>query len=291
MGISIKNDNDKDQDKRCSPHISFDGISCIQLHSLVEMANAYNKFMKKDIIKLNEKNETLNPTHYKKYLIKQFDTLLGDTCSTQDCWTKQDFVKQLKKSTRDEVLKYTFRPIGPEGKFEWLNTYNINDAMMQYEKAHKDFKYLGTVPMDFDSLPQLGLKDLKVRDLYEKGIRKIGLVLNMDNHDQPGSHWVGFYSDFDKGVYYFDSYGTNPEKRVRALMKRIYLQCKKDLGKKNYSASYNKIRHQYKSSECGVYSMNFIHRMLGGDEFKTICESKTSDDDIHKYRKTYFLNA
>ena len=293
MDILKKNNKDKidNNDKRCSPHISFDGISCIQLHSLVEMAKAYNKFMDKNAIKLNDKDETLDPVQYKKYLIKQFDEQLGDTCSTQNCWTKQDFIKYLKKSTHDEVKKYTFRPPGPEGKFEWLNTFNINDVMTQYEKKHPDFKYLGTVPMDFDSLPQLGLKNLKVKDLHEKGIKQIGLVLNLDNHNEDGSHWVGLYAHFQKGVYYFDSYGANPEPRVRELMKRIYKQCKKDLGCKDYTARYNKIRHQYKNSECGVYSMNFIERMLEEEQFNNICESKTSDDDIHKYRKKYFLNT
>lgn len=279
-------------DKRCAPHITFDGMSCIQLHCLVDMARAYNDYHDDKQIKLNSKMETLNPERYKDYLIKQFEKSLGDTCTTQKCWTEQEFMTRLTERTQNEVLKYTFRPNGPEGKFEWLNTFNINDVMTQYEAKYKDFKYLGTVPMDFDSLPELGIADLQFKDLHSAGYNQVGIVFNLDESGQPGSHWVGLYGNIEKGnVYYFDSYGTPPEPRVRKLMRRIDRQCKEFTKKYEGKAGHNHVRHQYKNSECGVYSMNFIIRMLEGEGFDTICKSKTSDDEIHRYRKKYFVNA
>ena len=68
-------------------------------------------------------------------------------------------MKNLARINKEEIEKYTFRPIAPEGKFEWLNTLNIDDVMKQYEKKYSDFEFLGTVPMDFDDLPVLGIKD------------------------------------------------------------------------------------------------------------------------------------
>ena len=50
----------------------------------------------------------------------------------------------------------------------------------------------------------------------------------------------------------------------------------------------NDKRHQYKGSECGVYSINFIERMLNGDKFEDISNSKIPDDVINKKRNIYF---
>ena len=39
--------------------------------------------------------------------------------------------------------------------------------------------------------------------------QKGSYVINLDEHDQPGSHWVAVYDDGDK-VEYFDSFGVRP---------------------------------------------------------------------------------
>ena len=44
----------------------------------------------------------------------------------------------MSNHTQTQLTKYTFRPDGPNGKFEWLNTYNINDVMKQYEDNKED---------------------------------------------------------------------------------------------------------------------------------------------------------
>ena len=53
-----------------------------------------------------------------------------------------------------------------------------------------------------------------------------GFVFNLDEHWKSGSHWVALYSDLSKGqIYFFDSYGKRPEKRIRSLVKRISRWC------------------------------------------------------------------
>jgi hypothetical protein len=278
-------------DRKCAPGILFESGSCIKLHILIEMATAYNNSVPEGKIKLYSDIETLNPKKYKKYLLKEIKNKTGDKCTSQFCWTQQKFIDQMNISVQLELKKFTFRPNGPQGKFEWLNTFNIDDSMSQTEAIHKDFKYLGTVPMDFNDFTRYGIKDINYSKLVDEGKTKIGVVFNLDDHDQPGSHWVSMYSDLIKGgVYYFDSYGLRPEKRVRNLMRKISGFCKNDLKIKNVVATHNKIRHQYKNSECGVYSMNFIKRMLRGDDFQQICKSKTSDEKINKCRNVYFRN-
>mgnify|MGYP006897233767 CR=1 FL=1 len=75
---------------------------------------------------------------------------------------QQTFVTKLHDP---EIKDNTFRPKGPQGKFEWLSTVDINKVMEQYHHSHPDFKFLGAVPIDFDDLPVLGIKkiDFSVR--------------------------------------------------------------------------------------------------------------------------------
>lgn len=95
--------------------------------------------------------------------------------------------------------------------------------------------------------------------------------------------------DFDlKGgnLYYFDSYGIKPPREVISFMKEIGTYLEKHNIKPNIE--YNKIRHQYGGSECGVYSINVILRMLKGNTFKQICKEKTKDAVISQCRKVYY---
>ena len=57
-----------------------------------------------------------------------------------------------------------------------------------------------------------------------------------------------------------------------------------------YDIQYNQLRNQFKGSECGVYSMNFIIRLLHGVNFDEIAKNKILDDTINKCRERYFYN-
>jgi len=185
--------------------------------------------------------------------------------------------------------------------------------MEQYENVYPEFRFLGAVPIDFDKLSGLGIGDYDFSKSVKEKKTKLGLVFNLDEHWQPGSHWNALYADLDKNqIYFFDSYGKGPVKRVRNLVKRISQFCyNKDICKKNVcseindsdsymmpneknriekkiNVDYNHSRHQYKDSECGVYSINFILRLLKGDTFEDISNTKVLDNDINKCRDDYF---
>ena len=165
------------------------------------------------------------------------------------------------------------------------------------QNIHKDFHFLGAVPYDFDDLPILGIRNLNFKELEENGKTKIGIVFNLDTHDQTGSHWVALYADLKKNqIYFFDSFASAPGKRIKKFISRIakYLY-ERDFGKKlklkkilnhlkknkKYEASslrnmdlqYNQIQHQFGNSECGVYSINFILRLVEGETFENITQN------------------
>jgi hypothetical protein len=284
----------------CAPGREYEAGSCASLAVLEEMARAYNKTASsKDKIRVSDNMGILNPQKYKVYLVYQINKRVGDRCDTQKCWSSQDFVKHMSKATRVELLKYTFRPNSPQGRFDWLSTFDINDSMGQYEKKYPNFKFFGAVPMDFANLNQCdNLNRADYAELHKSGITKIGVIFNLDESTKSGSHWVAMYTDFDKGtILYFDSFGVKPEKRIRALMRNQsrYMTDTKDMAGgsgnktlKDIRVDYNKVQHQKKNTECGVYSMNFLIRMVRGDNFDELCNTPISDDKINKCRKIYF---
>jgi hypothetical protein len=276
--------------KKCAPAIKFDAGSCIDLPILVEMAKAYNK-VNNNKIKLHPRLETLNPKKYKKFLLKKIKERYNNVCDNQLCWTKQDFVDKMDKMMKEELLKYTFRPEGPKGKFEWLNTTQLNDVMMQYEKAHPNFNFLGAVPMDFDKIPQLGIADLDLEKEYNNGKKRFGIIFNLDEHWQSGSHWVAAFVDLEQGINVFnDSYGIAPTPEVRKLLRRFSKFSEDKLGIRA-EATHNKTKHQQGGSECGMYSLNFIISLLEGKTLDNLTETKIPDAQVNKLRPIFFHNV
>lgn len=282
MKIYMNND-------KCAPGITNNNGSCLTFEELYSMAIAYNSTSKtkKIIIDENDTNE-----QKKINIEKQFTEIFKNKCSNQQCWTKQSFMNQLDDSKlKNKIINHTFRPNGPQGKFEWLNTINIDKVMKQYENKYKNFKFLGAVPIDFDDLPTLGLCDIDCKKLEKQNKNIIGVVFNLDEHYKSGSHWVAMYANLNTGqLYYFDSYGTKPDVRIINFMKKIGKYCRKIKGIKHLDVNYNNIRYQYGNSECGVYSINFILRMLKNNNFEEIINNPISDDKINVCRKVYFNN-
>ncbi len=276
-------------DLQCAPHLTFTNNSCITLNVLVKMANAYNKEYPGNKIILNQTQELMSPTKYKKYLLYQFKKRIPD-CDTQKCWTKQNFIQKLDAKYKKELLKETFRPDGPEGKFTWANTSNIDQVMFQYEKKYPDFKYLNTVPLDFNKLDYYPLKNINFQKMIDSGKTKAGIVFNMDYSNQSGSHWCGLYINFDKcESFYSDSYGTPPPKEIVAFMKKIAIFMRKNKCT-NPNIKYNTRRHQQGGNACGIYSMNFILRLLDGELFEDITGKRISDEEVNENRNVYFMS-
>ena len=127
-------------------------------------------------------------------------------------------------------------------------------------------------------------------DLKQKGKTQIGFVLNLDDHNQSGSHWVGVFVDLDKkGVYYYDSVGKKPEELVVNFMNKVKNYFKqKGVPDKDIKIGHNKVQHQHGNTECGVYSIRFLLQMIKGIDFDEFCNNKFSDKKINKCRIKYF---
>jgi len=294
---------------KCAPNNTYNDGSCFTFESLQEISINYNK-----------KNKDQIDIHLDKSgLVKVLQKKLQNVCTEQTCWLRLDIVKALS----DSVTENTFRPEGPIKKNEWLNTTNINEVLLQYQNTHKDFYFLGAVPLDFDNIPILGIKDLDLDDLITQGKTKIGLVINHDEHWKNGSHWVGLFIDLKKNnIYYFDSIGNPPllliKKFITRIVKFLYfkkfnkklpinniINCLKKYSKdskdkdnrkyyKNlidsFDIKFNHIQHQFGNSECGIYSINFIIDLIEGRTFDDIINNIQTDNNINLTRKIFFRN-
>jgi len=210
-------------------------------------------------------------------------------CNTEYCAVKK---LPLEKAERNTMLK-AFRPEKPadwdKKPTQWLDSFNIEDVMRQYEAAESNFEFIGPVPIDFDSKSGLWGKciveelcELDLAEVQNKGKTKIGIIFNLDPHDEPGSHWVCSFIDIPaSSAYYFDSYGYEPQQEIIDLLARM-----KEQGIKN--VYWNDIRHQRKGSECGMYCLFVIICLLRGRKFYDICKNVVDDDTMNAFRDILF---
>lgn len=273
----------------CAPGIG-DEVSCMPLNEILECVRYYNNTVPTNRqITVSFNREIMQPKRYKKYLLDELNSRLN--CSSEKCVTdkliKADLIKNLQLVIK--LKKNTYKPNGPEGKFTWLNTLNINDVMHQYYLKEHGKQYIDTIPMDFASLPHTSyIYNGNYQDYLDRNIYKLGIVFNLDNHDQGGSHWVALYINLQKGqIYYFDSVAEPPEQRVKDLMNKIARFIKSKGNKPDMD--YNKIVHQRKNTECGVYSIYFLLRMSIDHDFNEHCAKVTTDDDVNKIRDILFI--
>jgi hypothetical protein len=175
----------------------------------------------------------------------------------------------------------------------WLDSTNIKDVMDQYEKDLPDFKFLGPYPIDFaapDPYNQTKTKclisemcSIDSKALLRQGIHRIGIIYNLDPHTKNGSHWVANYVDLKKHhCYYFDSYGMAVPDQIEKFMQWLTLEDPK------MKLARCARRFQFKGSECGMYSMYFIIRMLMGEEFRHFCRRAPRDGAMLSLRSWLF---
>jgi len=280
------------QEDLCAPNSKYENGTCITTGVLKNMVEAYNLTNPDDPIELDDSLEILNKGKFRESIVAEFEKKLG---KNQLDWMKKPFINKMEEIKRLKLKKYTFKPEGPHGKFEWLNQLHIDDVMKQYELKYNDFIFLGSVPVDFYEINYNEIADISIKkDLIDKGKMKIAMIINLDTHDKPGSHWVSLYGHYDLNnnpkkilIYYYDSYGIKPTKRIRRYMRKL-AQIAKDLDIEYIDLNYTKRQHQEEDSECGVYSLNFILRLLNGETFKQIESKRVPDKVVNECRLTYF---
>jgi hypothetical protein len=119
-----------------------------------------------------------------------------------------------------------------------LNTKEIYNVLKRDEFSKSFFKMV----LPRDKLPRI----VHYPSAY---------VVNTDNHDQSGEHWVALYYDSHGFCTFFDSFGRSPEA----------LSFHKYINKTSRGYTYNS--HQLQSvfsTTCGYYTIYFVLLMCRG---------------------------
>ena len=232
-------------------------------------------------------------TNNSKLIWEQLRHKMSSVCERESCWLKQKWVDQGMVNKLESNFATTQPESWKRNKNEWLNSLDITNVMRQFEEKYKNFEFIGPSPIDFDDHEMYGecvweeLCKFQLSEKIKNKKTKIGIIFNLDKHDKPGSHWVCMYIDIKKNkILYFDSYGDPTPGRIKKLVKRIIEQGKK-IGKK-IKFIENKKRHQYSNSECGMFCLYTIIKLLKGRDIKNITKKKISDKLMMRLRNIYF---
>jgi hypothetical protein len=273
----------------CSPVSKLHKItpsSCMTPESIMELKKIYN----------SENPDKQIQTNNVSKIIKQLRERYS--CNADQCWLNQ--IKNRK--LREAIQKKIFIPEKPKewkkNSNEWLSNFDILNVLKQYEEAYPFFRFIGPSPIDFDQHINLGLDcvekelcEFDVNKEKEKGFTQIGIIFNLDKHDEPGSHWVSMYIDINGHcIYFFDSASTDIPSEIQVFVQRM-IQAHPE-----FKFISNSVEHQYGNTECGMYSLYFIIQMLYPKNRPSLFQkrfntkkNRITDKDVEQYRDVYFL--
>jgi hypothetical protein len=278
----------------CAPSIDIkDHYTCFEFHELKTIAKSFNDYIaknkscpvkrgsRKNGISCNPKRPIKIENKTKRELWFSIYNRLKYLCPYEYCWVDLDFINGLDDKDLQEKLQwFTFKPKMTRTQNAWLSTQDINNVLQQYQDIDPSFKFLGALPSDFYKVTRVDYS--KIFDH-----KRIAIVFNLDEHDQPGSHWVAFLIDNkSKTLEYYDSAGKRPNRNIQSFIDTVYEYLKSHGF--DYKLSQNTKKHQYQNNECGVYAIYFIIQRLIGFDFNHITDNVILDKQMNRFRKVIF---
>ena len=172
----------------------------------------------------------------------------------------------------------------------WLDNFTLDKIMKFFEKKYRGFHFENATSLDFErkdiygNCVVSGLCKYKMRDLVNR-YTSFGTILNTDPSHLPGKHWNALYVDIKKRtILFYDSFGSLPHKEVNVFMERLKKEGDKINGSGTWIIKINSRSHQKSSSECGMYSVYFIIRMVVGESFESFTSRNVTDDYVNCLR-------
>ena len=272
----------------CAPNVNVaNHYTCFDDDELRQIALAFNIFIQSNkvcsidtAICVPSKVIKIENTS-KRQLWKAIYNRLNKICKYESCWANQDFISSIPdKNLQDKIRLFTFKPQMPKTKRAWLSTNDINTVLQQYQEMDTSFKFLGALPSDFYTQIKVTYTDIQ---LY----KKVGVVLNHDTHDEPGSHWVALLIDnVRRTIEYFDSAGNPPNRMIRGFINKV-----RQTLPSGYTYLENTVVHQKQNSECGVYAVYYIIQRLLGKSFREISHYVIRDKAMNIFRQYIFRSV
>ena len=303
----------KNIDKCYNNSLDFTCLSEQDIYDLVHLFNTIfcdeNQNFCLDNKRITIKNKSIKNIYEE---LKQKLVLFYDNSYTDETkWKKiKQFKKFFLKKKTTNIPKMPFEWCSNIEKWRtdnndapWLSNYDIDAVLQKYEKKYKDFKFLGSVPIDFRqkhnsydkcildifSFKKSWLKKNNTNycqfnpDFFDKNNKYFGIVFNTDNHIGSGKHWMSMFISINPNnpcILFFDSACTYlpPHQEIMSFIEHI----KQTYPHLNFTILNNTVKHQQSNSECGMYSLYFILTMMDSE--------KTDNYNCISCFKEYFNN-
>jgi hypothetical protein len=265
----------------CHPKKTRKNKTCYDTKTLIILKNKWNETNP-------DKIKTTDPNKIWSMLKEKINN-----CENELCW-----LKTLNDTNLTHKVMKEFVPNAPTAEWakynNWLSSTDFNNVMKQYSETYPNFLYLGPSSIDFDTIIDgkcvwPTLCKLNIEKQLKRGKNKIGIVLNLDKHDGKGSHWVSIFIDLQKKfIFYFESTGSVIPTEITTFIDRMNEQCK-SVGLNMKIMNNMKIKHQYGTSECGMYCLYFIINLLSGNKTpQHFLKNRIKDEEMTKLRELYF---
>jgi hypothetical protein len=248
-------------------------------------------FSKPQLINISKTLGIKSTNITKQELWNQINANMLNTCDhgNEHCWLDRTN-KQLNTHVPKQPNMWKSNP------YTWLTNFDILNVMVQYEKKYPKFKFFGVFPIDFAE--KYGMSQCISVEICNvllskfKRFSQFGIIFNLDKHYQSGSHWVSVFFNTDKtmsnyGFYFFDSTSSKIPAEILNFAKSI----KKQIKDPSFRIHQNIVQKQFKNSECGMFSLNFIIELLKNRPFIDIVNDKFYDEHVHKLRNILFRKS
>ena len=212
----------------------------------------------------------------------------------------------IDKDKGQEAINYHLAKVGPHNPNKWLSNTDIDDSLNRLSKNRPEYYHIPFHMIDFTTNPRgqmLAKLDL-IKDVYEKGYKYAGCVLNTDTYSGSGQHWFAIFCDLsdikNKGIMieYFNSSATPLmyESLINWAQGNV-VNCDSYLIKHKYNtrtevidvASVNGVQQQLSddSANCGVYAIYYIWARVMNIPI-TFFKKRITKDQISEIRKLIF---
>jgi hypothetical protein len=241
-------------------------------------------------LKIRDRNDSCLDTKTRQELIK---VPSSEKCNGKElCLIKNAHIKNkyyLPKIPNDWVISDK----NPNLTDNWLSNFDINHVLKQYEFVIPDYKFIGAFPIDFAHKTNgkcfiYQMCDFNNFILNNTNYTKYGIVFNTAKSFESGQHWISMFININnRKIYFFDSSGEKSPKQINAWIKSIPILS-------NFEFKINKLQHQFKKTECGVYSVLFIISLAFAkntdtDKIWNLWQTQRLPDDcVYDFRKKLY---
>lgn len=219
------------------------GVDFMQINNFPQMTirqfilNSYNalgrRFLLYDAMSNNCQIFVRDLLKYNNILIPEYETFIMQ--DVQTIFKNNSTLKGLMSNITNVATRGTYAFTGGSiTNSSTLGTTSNNDLNMICNKL--GIKLNGIFMSD------------EILQYLQNGIPDGNYILNLQNSDQDGSHWVSFVKN-GITIYYNDSFGCYPDQPLYDVMKRH--KYKMVMNKRNNQA--------YTSSACGYWAIYFLY--------------------------------